>query len=94
MISCLRDDSGRITAVCEWLTFEGGQLQDKGTDVFIGEFEVNPEHKGNGVFKKLIRKVYESNPQFRRVFWWREYKYPNSGARIYSREQILKHIGG
>jgi GNAT superfamily N-acetyltransferase len=94
MIAVLRDENNRITAVCEWLTFDGGQLSDDGKDVFIGEFEVNPEHKGNGVFKKLIRRVYEKNNDFQRVFWFREYKYPGSGPRVYTREQILKHIGG
>jgi GNAT superfamily N-acetyltransferase len=90
----MRDDKNRITAVCEYLTFEDGKLADNGKDVFIGEFEVNPEHRGNGVFKKLIGKVYEKNKEFSRVFWFRQFKYPDTGARVYTREQILKHIGG
>ena len=94
MISCLRDDKNRITAVCEWLRFNNGSLDDNGTDVFIGEIEVNPEHRGNGVFKKMVKEVYDKNKDFLRVIWFRQYKYPDSGPRIYTREQISKHIGG
>jgi GNAT superfamily N-acetyltransferase len=87
MIAVLRDDQDRITAVCEWITFDN-------KDIFIGEFEINPDHRGNGVFKQLIRLVYEQNKDFERVVWFRETKYPGGSPRIYTREQIFRHIGG
>jgi len=92
MIACLRDEQGRITAVCEYLCFKDGAMDDNGKDVFIGELEVNPEHRGNGVFKKLVKEVYTKNPEFQRVVWFRGYKYPDRAPSIYTREKILKHI--
>ena len=87
MIAVIRDDEHRIQAVCEWLTFD-----DK--EIFIGEFEINPEHRGKSIFKELIRKIYEANPLFEKVCWFRKNKYPDREIREYSRDQILKHIGG
>jgi hypothetical protein len=49
MIECIRDEKGNITAVCEWLLFnEKGLIDEKGETIFIGELEINPEHRGNG----------------------------------------------
>ncbi len=93
MIATIRDTENRITAVCEYLRFQDGKLDDKGTDVFIGEMEVNPEHRNNGIFKKMIKAVYDKNQDFHRVVWFRQYKYPGSKPRVYTREQIIKHLG-
>ena len=84
MIECLRDDAGRITAVCEWLLFnDEGRLDENGKTVFIGELEINPEHRGNGVFKKMLERLSVNNPGATRVFWLREHKYPGRKPKIY-----------
>ena len=88
MISVLRDENNRIVAVCEWLPFEDGRLAENGELVYIGEFEVNPGVER--AFERLVGQVIKQNPQFKRVIWYREYKYPNRGYRIYNREQILR----
>jgi hypothetical protein len=94
MIECIRDPEGRITAVCEWLLFnEKGLIDDKGETIFIGEVEINPEHRGNGTLKEFIKRGIRLNPQAKRIFWFREKKYPGRGYRMYSIERLKKMMG-
>jgi GNAT superfamily N-acetyltransferase len=93
MIECLRDNEGRIVAVCEWLLFKDGVLARDGDVMFVGELEINPEFRGKGVIKHFINTLYRKNPQAKRLVYLREYKYPDRSHRDYTREQIAKRIG-
>lgn len=94
MIECIRDDKGNITAVCEWLLFNTeGRIDEKGETIFIGELEINPEHRHNGCIQHFIRRGIELNPQAKRIFWFRERKYPGRGYRIYNVETIKRRVG-
>lgn len=94
MLEVLRNSSGNITAVCEWLPFnERLEIDQNGTVVFIGELEINKEHRGNGVFKKILRKVYDKNPQALVACWYRNIKYPDRGMVKKTRSQIERQIG-
>jgi GNAT superfamily N-acetyltransferase len=91
MLEVIRDNEGRITACCEWLLFnDKGLLDEKGETIFVGELEINPEHRGNGVIRKLIRRGIERSPHAKRIFWFREYKYPGRGHRMYSTETLKR----
>jgi hypothetical protein len=93
MIEVIRDKNGNITAVCEWLLFnETGMIDDKGKALFVGEFEINKEHRGNGVFKKVLRKLYTRNPQATHAMWFRNKKYPGRGLVVKTRDQIRRVI--
>lgn len=94
MLEVIRDEQGRMTAVCEWLTFnQEGKLDEHGLTVFIGELEINPEHRGKGVIRQLAREIRKKAPQASRVFWFRMSKYPKRGHRVYTVEQILRRVG-
>ena len=94
MIDCIRDPKGNITAVVEWLLFnEQGKLDENGKTMFIGELEINPEHRGNGVIKHFIRTLYEGNKHVLRVFWWRKTKYPEREHRMYTVDKLLRRVG-
>jgi membrane-associated HD superfamily phosphohydrolase len=60
--------------------------------MFIGEFEINPEHRGTGVVQYFIKTLYHKNPQAKRLVFLREYKYPGRDARTYTREQVAKRL--
>lgn len=94
MIECLRDKDGNITAVCEWLLFNNeGKLDEKGETLFVGEFEINPIHRGNGVIKYFIKRGLELAPEAKRWMWFREYKYKGRGPRTYSIETLKRRVG-
>jgi hypothetical protein len=94
MIECIKNESGDITAVCEWLLFnDKAMIDDNGTIVMIAELHINNEHRGNGVLKKFIKSIASKCPQADKVFFFREHKYPGRKIRVYSRERILKRIG-
>lgn len=94
MIEVIRDDKGDITAVCEWLLFDNdGRLNENGETVFVGELEINESHRGNGVLKHFIKRGIELNPKAKKIFWFREKKYPGRGMRVYPIDRIKKHMG-
>jgi hypothetical protein len=94
MIECIRDEKGNITAVCEWLLFnEKGLIDEKGETIFIGELEVNPEHRRNGCIGRFIKSiVFTKAAHAKRIFWFREYKYPDRGPRFYNVEQLKRRM--
>lgn len=94
MIECKRDKDGRIQAVCEWMLFnQEGKFDDNGETMFIGELEINPELRGNGNIKYFMRKLYAKAPQTKKVFWFREYKYPGRGHRFFDIDKIKRRMG-
>jgi hypothetical protein len=94
MIECVRDDQGRILAVCEWLLFRDGVFREDGNMLLVGDIEINPDKRGNGIIRKFIRVLYEKNPQAEWLFFYRNYKYPGRPGKLYTREQIKKLLGG
>jgi hypothetical protein len=94
MIECIRDDAGNIVAVCEWLLFKDGELDETGNVMFIGELEINKGFRGNGVIRKITKSLYDKNPQATHVCFFRKTKYPDRDSRAYTREQITKLLGG
>jgi len=94
MIECIRDDQGRILAVCEWQLFKDGMIAEDGNLLMVGDLEINPDKRGNGVIRHFIRTLYVKNPQAEYLFFYRNYKYPGRPGRTYTRDQIKKLLGG
>ena len=89
MIECIRDDKGNITAVIEYLIFNNlGQLTEEGDTVFIGELEINPEHRGKKVIRHFIKTILNKYPNAKKCLFFRRYKYPSRDYRMYTREQF------
>jgi hypothetical protein len=93
MIAVLRDESGNITAVCEWLWFDNaGRVTEDGELIFIGELEVNPGHENSGCLKGLLKQVIELAPNAKEIFWFRESKYPGRKHRLFNIETLKKRL--
>ncbi len=89
MLEVKRDDKGNMTAVCEYLLFNKlGQLTEEGETMFIGELEINPEHRGNGILKGFIKTLLTKYPKAEQCFFYRRKKYPDRDYRVYTREQF------
>lgn len=89
MIECVRDDKGNITAVIEYLLFnKQGQLTEEGETVFIGEMEINPEHRGKKIIRRFIKTILTKYPKAERCIFFRRYKYPNRDYKTYTRQQF------
>lgn len=89
MLEVLHNEDGSLKAVMEYLIFnEQGQLNEQGDRVFIGEMEINPQSRGNGVIKGFIKTILNKYPNLKTCVFFREYKYPNRGFRSYTRKQF------
>ena len=94
MIEVVHDAKGNITAVCEWLLFdENGLISETGATLIICELDINPDCRGNGVVRKIIKAIYHKCPQFKVCAFIRENKYPGRPARFYTRSRWAKLIG-
>ena len=95
MIEVIRNDSGDIIAVCEWLLFnERGIIDDRGDICFIAELEINKSCRGNGVLRQILKGIESKAMTAKRVFYYRENKYPGREVKILPIEMCRKRIGG
>jgi hypothetical protein len=89
MIEVLRDRDKRLTAVCEYLILtEDGHLHNDGTKIFIGELEINPEHRGKGLVKYFIKTLMDKYPKIDKCFFVRKRKYPDRDCRMWTRKKL------
>jgi hypothetical protein len=93
MIEALHDKDGNIIAVIEWvLCDEDKKLNNDGVVMLIGDLEINPAYRGNGVVRKFINILYDKHPFVMFCAWLREYKYPDRKYRLHTREQFKRFL--
>ena len=91
MLEVLHNEDGTIKAVAEYLIFDNeGRLNEEGNRLFVGELEINPLARGNGVIRKFTKTILNKYPKVINIIYFRLYKYPSRGLRVYTREQMLK----
>ena len=95
MIEVTRDAQGNITAVVEYLIFDNnGQLHDEGNQIFIGEVEINPEHRRKQILRTFIKTILNKYPKLERCCFCRFLKYPKDkypdrrDVRFYTRKHF------
>ena len=93
MIEAIRDNHGRILAVCEWLLFKDDVLHPEGDTLMVSELEINPDQRGSDVLRVMMKRIYDKNPQAQWLCYFRNYKYPGEEKRYYSRDQVGKLLG-
>lgn len=91
MLEVLHNPDGTIKAVCEYLLFDNeGRLSEEGNRLFVGELEINPQDRGNGVIRKFTKTILNKYLKVSSIIYFRLYKYPERGLRTYTRQQMLK----
>lgn len=93
MLEVIRGKDGVIKGVCEFVVMnDEGEMAVDGTWMFIGDLEVAPEYRSNGVIKQIIRNILDRCPNAQKCGWVREYKYKGRPMRTYTRKQFEKLI--
>lgn len=95
MLEIIKTNNGEIKACLEWnLVNEKGEFDQKGQFVWVGEVEIAPQYRGNGILKEFARIIMIKCPQAKFGYFWRQGKYPNREIRIYHKMRWLKLLGG
>lgn len=93
MLEIIRDDKKNIIACCEWYLVDGkGNLDDKGSHVWVNEIEINPDQRGNGLLKRFVKIITDKAPQSEYGYFQRR-KYKDR-IRMYSKKKWLNLTGG
>lgn len=91
MLETMKDGSGNIIAVCEWLLFDkDAKYVDTGDSVYIDCLEKNVGVDGKHVIQYFIREIYKKAPQIKDVYFYREPKHPGRGFVRYDVKRVLR----
>lgn len=91
MVEYDTNDRGNLTGLIEYFVVDNqGNIDDMGDHIFVKEFYVNPELRGNGSIAKFAHRLISKVPLARYCYFERR-KYDNR-IRIYPKDKWLKII--
>ena len=95
MIETKTTDTGLIYSYVVYdLVNQTGIKDPNGEYIFIDDLWVHPNFRNNGTIKYYIQTITDKFPQARYGYFVRRWKYPNRKAKMFTRDQWLKRLGG
>ena len=78
------DSKKRILALTRW------NIEKSGKVATILDLLIHPEHRNQGLIRKLLLKGHLTFPEVKYIVWERRSKYPNRDERIYEMDKLLR----
>ena len=91
MIEIEKTEGVLVYAYCDWQPVDQTGKPDKdGKYALVEEVWIHPDHRHNGVLRRLIHKTAQRHPQIKYMYYQRR-KYANR-FKQYSRRQLKEEI--
>ncbi len=92
MITCIKDDDGRIISYMEsWQVAQSGFQQLNGEYLWVNSLWVHKNYRNKGMILKMVKITLDKIPAIKYGYWIRE-KYNGRKSKLYSRERFQKLI--
>ena len=78
------NEKREVIAVARW------NVEPSGKVASILDLIIHPDHRKQGLIRKLLLKGHLTFPEVKYIVWERRSKYPNRDERIYEMEKLLR----